>query len=645
MRRASSERRSINSKDDSCGKAACCLPSEEGKEPVVKSEFPSEEGSFAPKRSCNDALKSGLVAQAKTANNGKTECGSTMPDVNELGIKSTSESSPPCITSCCSTPTEEAKKQGSSCFNQKSGCSVKSQNSAEVGGKRCCSEATIKQSAMASSDDCARGCCSERVPNSITISAAGDHSKNCCSEPVMNLSTITASPEDCIKGCCSGGIVDAIVVNAEPEDKCGNGCCSDPKPFSVTKPQDTMDSCCSPSSDQTSDKSARYSKARCEGHSKPTNIQDDSNYAKCGGGTGCKELEILPFKQTISTNELDLEKGVFDVEHLMISVQGMTCTGCEKSLAKALTSMPAISNIKTSLVLGRAEFDLRTISSDATVVDTIKTLEKMTGFTCAKMTLSGHELDLIVETPSLYLDNKALPFGISEVVVLDSRTIRVIYSPEVMGARDLMAHPFFESAKLAPLAAPPLIASGQAHLRSMLFKTLVSTVLTIPVLVLSWADLPPREIAYGAASMVLATIVQLYIAGPWYLSAFKALFFSRMVEVDFLVVLSTSTAYIYSIIAYAFLASRRPLSTGSFFETSTLLVTLIMVGRLVTSLARQRAVESISIESLQPSTAILVNPKSGTREEIDTRLLQYGDVFVVLSVGNQQLNICRMFLI
>ena len=344
----------------------------------------------------------------------------------------------------------------------------------------------------------------------------------------------------------------------------------------------------------------------------------------------CQDVAILPRTSNLGVDRIDLEKGASDVEHLIISVQGMTCTGCEKSLSKALTSMPAVSNIKTSLVLGRAEFDLRT---NLSIVETIKALEKMTGFTCSKMTLSGHEIDLTVVDPTLFTGGKDVPFGVSDITILDLHTIRVVYAPEVVGARDLMGNPFFASAKLAPMADPPLISSGRAQLRLMLFKTLVSTVLTIPVLVISWAELPPREVAYGAASLVLATIVQVYIAGPWYVSAFKSLFFSHLVEVDFLVVLSTSTAYIYSIIAYAFLASDRPLSTGSFFETSTLLVTLIMVGRLVTCLARQRAVESISIESLQPPTAILVNAKSDVREEIDARLLQYGDMFAVLPVS------------
>jgi len=55
-----------------------------------------------------------------------------------------------------------------------------------------------------------------------------------------------------------------------------------------------------------------------------------------------------------------------------------------------------------------------------------------------------------------------------------------------------------------------------------------------------------------------------------------------------------------------------------------------MVGRWVAALARQRAVESISIQSLQSMTGILVDQNSKTEREIDARLLQYGDTFKVL---------------
>ncbi len=73
----------------------------------------------------------------------------------------------------------------------------------------------------------------------------------------------------------------------------------------------------------------------------------------------------------------------------------------------------------------------------------------------------------------------------------------------------------------------------------------------------------------------------------------------------------------------------RPLPTGEFFETSTLLVTLIMLERWMSAFARQRAVESVSIGSLQAETAVLCDADGRGDEQIDARLLQYGDFFKV----------------
>lgn len=98
---------------------------------------------------------------------------------------------------------------------------------------------------------------------------------------------------------------------------------------------------------------------------------------------------------------------------------------------------------------------------------------------------------------------------------------------------------------------------------------------------------------------------------------------------DLLIVISTSAAYIFSVVALGYMVAGKPLATREFFETSTLLVTLIMVGRWVSALARQKAVESVSLRSLQTPTAVLVGEKEETTREIDIRLLQYGDIFRV----------------
>jgi Cu2+-exporting ATPase len=59
------------------------------------------------------------------------------------------------------------------------------------------------------------------------------------------------------------------------------------------------------------------------------------------------------------------------------------------------------------------------------------------------------------------------------------------------------------------------------------------------------------------------------------------------------------------------MVSGKPVSTGQFFEGSTLLVTLIVEGRWVGALACQKAVESVSVQSLQAPTAVVVTDDGG----------------------------------
>lgn len=304
----------------------------------------------------------------------------------------------------------------------------------------------------------------------------------------------------------------------------------------------------------------------------------------------------------------------------------MTCTGCETKLKRTLGTLAALTNLKTSLVLARTEFDIdpRKISAE----EVIKHLHRTTEFKCERITNQGSTIDFVCESNPTDIVDGEWPDGVVTVTASGKNTISVEYDPKVIGARDLLHGGWKEPMRLAPPRADLTLETGAKHVRHVGYMTLLSAVLTIPVLVMAWAPLPEREIEYGSASLALATLVQVVVAGPFYPKALKALVFSRVIEMDLLIVLSTSAAYIFSVVSFGYLVDHRPLSTGEFFETSTLLVTLIMVGRFVAALARQKAVESISIRSLQTLTASIVKD-DGTEEEMDARLLQYGDVFTV----------------
>lgn len=421
-----------------------------------------------------------------------------------------------------------------------------------------------------------------------------------------------------------------------------DSCCPPPKRSSLERKRcskrsssttrRSVDSCCATGA---ATKSSLTMRARGKGKScaqepgrKPQ--KDDCTDKDCCAPTTTTTRLSVDTKDTKGLrrgkdSSVDLETGISGKDHVILSISGMTCTGCETKLQRTLASLTSVKNLKTSLVLSRAEFDLD--MSTGSVEEVMKHLERTTEFKCEKVTNQGSNIDIITPGDAVGYVNDSWPLGVTDANVVSKNVMNVAFDSKVVGARDLLEKGWDAPMTLAPPRGDQSLAAGSKHVRNVGLSTILSAILTIPVLVLAWAPLPERELAYGSASLALATLVQVLIAGPFYPKALKALVFSRVIEMDLLIVLSTTAAYIFSVVSFGYLVAGQPLSTGEFFETSTLLVTLIMVGRYVAALARQKAVESISIRSLQAPTAILVGDEE---REVDVRLLQYGDTFKVL---------------
>ncbi|KAL3590114.1 hypothetical protein FPOAC2_12296 [Fusarium poae] len=466
----------------------------------------------------------------------------------------------------------------------------------------CCSQKPLPQQQPVDRDD------SKVAKNFVTTDTSCSdfyYTAGCKENPVAKNCPVTEVNNSAVNGWSKSchATKTGEIVGKQPTSTCGGTCCKPKERLSTELPGDNCaGSCCEkPQACQISDDDCCTSNALKE---HPDN-------------------KVFAIKKPT-----DLENQTTGKERVVLSISGMTCTGCETKLNRTLATVPAVKELKTSLVLSRAEFniDLRLGSVD----EVIKHLERTTEFKCERIQTQGSSLDLAVDGDTSQFVRQAWPDGVVDMIVLDKNNVRVSFDPKIIGARDLAEGSWVPRVKLAPPVADSSVEAGNRHVRHVGYMTLLSAVLTIPVLVMAWAPIPENEIAYSSASLALATFVQFFIAGPFYPKAIKALVFSRVVEMDLLIVLSTSAAYVFSVVSFGYLVAGGPLSTGQFFETSTLLVTLIMVGRWVAALARQKAVESISIRSLQASTAIIVDEKSGIEREIDIRLLQYGDVFKVL---------------
>jgi Cd2+-exporting ATPase len=69
----------------------------------------------------------------------------------------------------------------------------------------------------------------------------------------------------------------------------------------------------------------------------------------------------------------------------------------------------------------------------------------------------------------------------------------------------------------------------------------------------------------------------------------------RVIKLDMLIIISITAAYFYSVAAVGFTLAGKPLEVKEFFEISSLLITLILLGRLVAAFTRIRAVKAVSV--------------------------------------------------
>lgn len=312
-------------------------------------------------------------------------------------------------------------------------------------------------------------------------------------------------------------------------------------------------------------------------------------------------------------------------EHVAVAVDGMTCSGCGNKMERTLKAIAGVSSVRVNFVMGHAEFSVDTLVNSADEV--IRTAERATNFRCHRMANDDQVLDVLASGESAKaLADVATP-GVTGTTILDKTTVRVMYDPTMIGARELLETFHGRCAGLAPPQDDPSMSSGRKRLHDQLIKTILSATFTIPVVVLAWGDKLVDERTRSIISIILASIVQLIAVPDFYRPAIGALIHSCTIEMDMLVVVSITAAYVYSVVAFGFLMAGKPLETKECFETSTLLITLVILGRLVAAFARMRAVEAVSLRSLQSMTATIV--ESGIDKEIDARLLQYGDLLKV----------------
>ncbi|MBD3156070.1 MAG: cadmium-translocating P-type ATPase [Candidatus Aenigmarchaeota archaeon] len=205
--------------------------------------------------------------------------------------------------------------------------------------------------------------------------------------------------------------------------------------------------------------------------------------------------------------------------------------------------------------------------------------------------------------------------GVSDAIVsFPTEEAIVEFDPKKLNKKDFQ--------KTVEKLGYKIINSGKTdgvnrEIKKLKYLSIISIILTIPVISLSmFFDVPGEEYLL----LIFTTGIQFGIGWMFYQSSWKALR-NKYMNMDVLVVLSTTVAYFYSIFATIY-------GGMVFYEASATIIATITVGRLMETLSKGRTSDAIKkLIKLQAKTARII--KNGKELEIPIEEVKKNDLILI----------------
>jgi len=149
--------------------------------------------------------------------------------------------------------------------------------------------------------------------------------------------------------------------------------------------------------------------------------------------------------------------------------------------------------------------------------------------------------------------------------------------------------------------------------------------LTVPIAALTYLPIISDRTINNFVMFILSLPVQFVVGSRFYRGSYDALR-SRSGNMDLLIGLGTTAAWLYSTIV-TFAPGFFP-SSGTYFETSAIIITLIQTGNLLEYITKGRASEAVHrLLSLKPSLANVI--RNGVEKSVPVDQVVVGDLLLV----------------
>jgi P-type Cu+ transporter len=256
-----------------------------------------------------------------------------------------------------------------------------------------------------------------------------------------------------------------------------------------------------------------------------------------------------------------------NTESVSLPVTGMTCAACARTIENTLKDTPGVANASVNFATGRAvvQFDPAAVG----LGDLVHAVRDV-----------GYD---VIEAPAGRTTQAASGGG----AVPDQATAETLEDLEQKAHR--------------------------AEYRSLRSKFIVAVALSVPIMVVSMAHLDFE--GANALQMLLAIPVVAYSGAQFYRGAWKSLR-HRAADMNTLIAVGTGVAFAYSVVVTVggnAIGMSFPAAPAVYFEVSTAIIALVLLGRLLEARARGRTSDAIRrLIGLQPRTARVLIDKVET---------------------------------
>ena len=308
-----------------------------------------------------------------------------------------------------------------------------------------------------------------------------------------------------------------------------------------------------------------------------------------------------------------------------LQITGMTCATCAGTVERKLSQLRGVSKAAVNLASEKAtvEYD----PSQATENELVQAVEDagygvaisevvfdVTGMTCATCVQN-------IETALSGLDGV-----VSASVNLASEKAYVRYNPEmvtVAGLKKAISDAGYKAVPADEKAGDYERQARDREQRRLVLLLIFSFSLAIPVFVLSMV-MPFDSSADNWLLLGLTTPVQFLVGWQFYVGTYKALR-NRRANMDVLIALGTTAAYVYSLLVTAMPAT---FEGDVYFDTAALIISIVLLGRYLEARAKGRASEAIKkLMGLRPKTASII--VDGVETHVAVEDVEVGQIVVV----------------